>query len=141
MKDTAKKEIDAYNRSLGDTIASISTIDCLAVLSSMTSNARYGKESKDVSSKYSSLVKNVDKCGWGKLPGGKNYFFCYEIPLQSVYIIVLRAHLPFSDRNIIIFLLRAEITWGRPEDCTIPLESARDGKFQSFYARCGTENP
>ena len=94
-----------------------------------------------MSSKYSSLVKNVDKCGWGKLPGGKNYFFCYEIPLQSVYIIVLRAHLPFSDRNIIIFLLRAEITWGRPEDCPISLESTRYGKFQIVHACCGAENP
>ena len=72
MKDTSKKEIDADIQNLGETIASINTIGGLtSVLSSMTANARAGKEIKDVSPKYSSLVKSGDKCHWAQIPDGE----------------------------------------------------------------------
>ena len=132
MKDTSKKEIDADILSLGETIDSICTIDGLtAVLSSMTSNARAEKETKDVSPKYSSLVKNVDKCRWGKLPGGKIDFFVTKFPTPLVYIIVLRAHLPFSDQNI-IFVSRAEITWGVQKTAPFLRNPRATGSFEAF---------
>ena len=146
MKDTSKTENDADIQSIGDTIASINTLCVVtSVLSAMTSSDSTEMETMGVSPKYSSLAKNVENCHWVKISDCKIELLPNKhFPLVGIHYCIARTPhppthpRPFSDRNI-LFDVRNHL--GCPEDCSAPLESAREGKFQSFYARCGAGNP